>query len=48
MLDDLVFQCSDSERAFSPVGFLDIHPSRWKRPVGSAMQPAVQIGEPIL
>lgn len=46
VLDDLVLQCSDPERTFPPVGFLDVAPSRWKRPIRSAMQPTVQIGKP--
>lgn len=48
MLDDLVFQCGDSERPFPSVRLLDLYPSRWKCPVGSAMQPAVQINKSIL
>src|SRR6516225_280063 len=48
LLDDLVLQCGDPERTFPSVAFLDKYPSRWKRTVCSAMQPAVQIDEPIL
>jgi site-specific DNA recombinase len=48
VLDDLVLQCGDPERTFPSVAFLDVDPSRWQRPICSAMQPAVQIGEPTL
>src|ERR1700721_1391138 len=48
VLDDLVLQCGDPERTLPSVAFLDVNPSRWKRPIRTAMQPAVQIGKPIL
>ena len=46
VLDDLVFQCGDPERTLPSVAFLDVDPSRWKRPIRAAMHPAVQIGKP--
>jgi len=48
VLDDFVFQCGDPERTFPSVAFLDVDPSRWKRPIRTAMQPTVQIGKPTL
>ena len=46
VLDDLVLQCGDPERTLASVAFLDVDPSRWKRPIRTAMQPAVQVGQP--
>src|SRR5271163_3590423 len=48
VLDDLVLQCGDPERTLPSVAFLDVNPSRWKRPIRTAMHPAVQIGKPTL
>src|SRR3984957_11859314 len=47
-LDGLVLQCGDPERTFPSVAFLDVDPSRCKRPIRTAMQPTVQIGKPTL
>jgi hypothetical protein len=44
MLDDLVLQGGDPERTLPSVALLDVDPSRWKRPIRTAMQPTVQIG----
>src|ERR1035441_5268617 len=48
VLDDLVLQCGDPERTLPSVAFLDVNPSRWQRPIRTAMQPTVQIGKPTL
>jgi hypothetical protein len=47
LLDNLVFQRCDPQRALSPVGFRDAHPSGWLRSIRPAVYPAVQIDEPI-
>ena len=44
-LDDLVLQRGDAERPQPPVGLRDVHPPRRPRPVGAAVDPAVQIPE---
>src|SRR5580704_2502406 len=44
-LDDLVFQCSDSERSLPPVGLRDIHSTHRLRPVRSPLQPFGEVLE---
>src|SRR6202021_4069464 len=39
MLDDLVLQGGDPERTVPSVAFLDVDPSRWKRPIPTASHP---------
>src|SRR5271169_5533717 len=45
MLHDLVLQRRDPQRTLPPIGLLYVNPSRWLRPVCSAMHPAVQVNE---
>src|SRR5215472_11632273 len=45
LLDDLVFQCRNSQRTLPPVCFLYVHSSGWLRSVRSSMYPAVEIEE---
>src|SRR6266545_5750886 len=40
-LDDLVLQRGDTERPQPPVRLGDVHPPRWPRSVGAAMDPCV-------
>src|SRR5664280_1915470 len=44
-LEDLVLQAGDAERPKPPVRLRYVHPSRWSRPVGAAVDPTVQILE---
>src|SRR6266853_4240364 len=48
LLDDLVLQRRNPQRAFPSVFFLYVHSSRWRRSERSAVHPAVQIGKSIL
>jgi hypothetical protein len=47
LLDDLVFQCRDAQRALPSVGLRYIDSPRGLRTVSSTVNPAVKIGEPI-
>jgi hypothetical protein len=42
-LDDLVFQCGDSERELLPVRLRYVPSARWQCPIGSSMDTSVQI-----
>jgi site-specific DNA recombinase len=44
-LEDLVLQAGDAERPQPPVRLRDVHPARWLRPVGAAVDPIVQVPE---
>jgi hypothetical protein len=46
LLNNLVLQCRDPQRSLPTVRFRNIHPSRWLRSIGAAVNLAVQIGEP--
>ena len=48
LLDDLVLQRRDPQRALPPVVLPDVHSSRGLRAKCSTMHPTVQIGQPIL
>src|SRR5262245_49456825 len=47
LLDDLVLQGRDAQRSLSSVGLRDGDATRWLRPVGTLMDPAMEIAEPI-
>ena len=44
-LDDLVLDGGDAERSQFAIGFRDIDPSRWQRPVRSPVNARMQISE---
>src|SRR5215831_2720779 len=48
LLDDLILQGRDPQRALPPVAFRDVHPSRGQGSVRPAVDPAVQISQPTL
>src|SRR5271167_438303 len=48
LLDDLILQRRDPQRALSPVAFRDVRPSRGQGSIRPAVDPAVQINEPTL
>src|SRR5208282_122481 len=48
LLDDLVLQRRDPQRALPPVAFRDIRPSRGFRSICSTVHPAVQIDQSTL
>ena len=47
VLDEFVFQGRDSKWTLPSICFLDVHSSRRQRSVCSAMNPVVEIGQPI-
>src|SRR5713226_8906764 len=47
LLNNLVFQRRDPQRALSPVGFRYVHPSGWLRSIRPAVYPAVKIDQSI-
>src|SRR5215472_11754545 len=47
LLNNLVLQRRDPERPLPAIRFRNVHPSRWLRSISAAVDPAVQIGEPI-
>src|SRR5215469_9989888 len=48
LLDDLVFQGRDTQWTLPSIFFLYVHSSRWQRSICPAMNPSVEIDEPIL
>jgi hypothetical protein len=48
MLDKFVFDSRDRKWTLSSICFLYVHSSRGRRSIGSAMNPAMKIGQPIL
>src|SRR5439155_13752340 len=48
MLDKFVFDSRDRQWTLPSVCFLYVHSSRGRRSIGSAMNPAMKIGQPIL
>src|SRR6266436_8785914 len=48
LLDNLVFHSRNPEWTLSSIFFLYVHSSRWLRSIGSAMDSAMKIGQPIL
>jgi hypothetical protein len=47
LLDNLVLQRRNSQRTFSPVFFLYVHSSRWRRSERPTVHPAVQIDQSV-
>ena len=47
LLNNLVLQRRDPERPLPAIRFRNVYPSRWLRSISAAVDPAVQIGEPI-
>jgi hypothetical protein len=47
VLDELIFQSRDSEWALPSIFFLYVHSSRRQRSIRSAMNPALEIDQPI-
>ena len=47
VLDELIFQGRDSERTLPSIFFLYVHSSRRQRSIRSAMNPAMEINQPI-
>src|SRR5262249_49994318 len=48
LLNDLVLQCCDAQRALPPIGLRDIDSSCRSCPIPSTVHPIVKIGEPTL
>src|SRR5216683_5616322 len=48
MLDKFVFDSRDRKWTLPSIFFLYVHSSRWLRSIGSTMNPAMKIGQPIL
>src|SRR5260370_7757007 len=48
LLDKFVFDSRDREWTLPSICFLYVHSSRWRRSIGSAMNSAMKIGQPIL
>src|SRR5215471_19324643 len=48
VLDDLVFQCRDSQWTLPPIGFRNPDSSRRLRLICSAMDSSMQVGQPCL
>jgi len=43
MLNDLIFQRRDSQWPLPPIGLRNVYSPGWLRPVGAAVNPAVEI-----
>src|SRR6516225_10030108 len=48
LLNDLVLECRDAQRALPPISLRDIDSSRRSCPIRSTVHPVVKIGEPTL
>src|SRR5215469_928177 len=48
LLNDLVLQCCDAQRALPPIGLRDVDSSRRSCPIRSTMHPVVKIAESTL
>ncbi|MNE51630.1 hypothetical protein D3C80_1462660 [compost metagenome] len=47
LLYDLVLQRGNAQRTLPAIGFGNVDPSRWRCPIGSTVEPCVQIGYPL-
>src|SRR5580658_6730499 len=48
VLNDFILQRRDPQWPLPAIGFRDIDPSRWLRPIGSTMNPAVKVLQSLL
>jgi len=47
LLYDLVLQGGNAQRALPAIGFGNVDPPRWRCPIGSTVEPCVQIAYPL-